>query len=217
MVIKVFFYGMVFAVLAAIVEIAISELLNMTLGIKKSEEYPFLILILYNFIGIAFVEEFTKYFVVKKMVIKSSEFDEPVDAQLYMIISALGFAALENILILLPVNETLFFSQAFKDTLTISSLRFISTTFLHALCSGTLGYFLAMAIFFPKKRKRLLLAGLSIASFLHGLYNFSIIKMFETENLNFIIIPVITLAGLAVFVLYGFKKLNKVKSVCDIR
>lgn len=217
MVIKVFIWGMMFAVIAAVIEIAISELLNTTFGFEKSEDYPFLIFILYNFIGIALVEEFTKYLAVKKTALKSPEFDEPVDAQLYMIISALGFAALENILILLPVKESFPFGQVFKNTLTTSGLRFISSTFLHALISGTLGYFLAMSIYYKKKRWVLIITGLAITSFLHGVYNLSIIKMFEAENLSLIIIPAIIITGLAIFVLYGFKKLNKIKSVCQIK
>ena len=52
------------------------------------------------FIVAGFVEEYFKYLVVRFKVLNSPEFDEPVDAMIYMIIAGLGFAALENILYL---------------------------------------------------------------------------------------------------------------------
>jgi RsiW-degrading membrane proteinase PrsW (M82 family) len=42
--------------------------------------------------------EIFKYLVVRFKVIKNPAFDEPTDIMLYMIIAALGFAAVENIL-----------------------------------------------------------------------------------------------------------------------
>ena len=48
----------------------------------------------------AFVEEFTKYFIGFVLVLRRKAVDEPIDAIIYMITIALGFAALENILYL---------------------------------------------------------------------------------------------------------------------
>ncbi len=127
---------------------------------------------------------------------------------IYMIIAALGFAALENILVLLPGQGTFTFFQ----TATVSSFRFIGATFLHALCSGTVGFFLALSIFETKKRLRLIFLGLTIATILHGLYNFSIMKL--DENFYYIYITIIILTALAFFVSFGFRKLKKIASVC---
>jgi len=90
MILKIFLWGMLSAIPAIFIEFIF-------LKIKE------LILISFwnFFIGIAFIEEFLKYIVVKYKVLKSSELDEPLDVMLYMIISALGFAALENFLIFL--------------------------------------------------------------------------------------------------------------------
>jgi RsiW-degrading membrane proteinase PrsW (M82 family) len=171
---------------------------------------PLIYLTLLNiFLGVALVEETMKFLVVKKEVLSSAEFDEPIDALLYMIIAALGFAASENILILLGLGPQLFLPWALE----ISALRFLGATFLHALCSGTVGYFLALAIFETKRRLKLISLGLLISIALHGLYNFSIMEI--ESSLKFLI-PLIILISLAFFVTFGFKRLQKMKSICKI-
>jgi len=118
------------------------------LGFYKSltsflEKESFLFLILNTFLGVALVEEYLKFLVVKKTILKSPEFDEPIDAPIYMIVSGLGFATLENILLFWKNTDAAYFPYL------ISFIRFISATFLHALTSGILGYFLAKSFFQP--------------------------------------------------------------------
>jgi RsiW-degrading membrane proteinase PrsW (M82 family) len=208
MILKIFFYGMLIALTAAAIEIIIEKSLNF--ANKGGFISPLAFSVLYYFIGVAFVEEFLKYFVVKKKVLSNSAFDEPTDAMIYMIVAALGFAALENILVLFPGLKTF----TFLETTTISSLRFIGATFLHALCSGTVGFFLALSILKPRKRLLLISSGLAIATILHGLYNFSIMEI--DKNFYFIFVPIVILSALAFFVSFGFRKLKKIKSVCQI-
>lgn len=206
MILKIFIYGMLAAALAAVVELSIFKGFSL-LNIESIS--PFFAIILYHFIAIALIEELIKYLVVRQNVLKNSEFDEPVDAMLYMIIAALGFAALENILVLLPIGRPLI------DTIYITGFRFIGATFLHALCSAVIGYFLALSLFETKKRFRLIATGLIISSLLHGFYNLSIINI--VDNISFIIVPIIILIGLALFVSFGFKKLKKIASTCKIK
>ncbi|MEA3344379.1 MAG: PrsW family glutamic-type intramembrane protease [Patescibacteria group bacterium] len=206
MILQVFFYGMLIAIIAAFVEIAFSKII----GQNWEKDFPFLFFFTYSLIGVAFVEEFLKYSVVRQKVLRNSEFDEPLDAMLYMIIVALGFAALENILVLLPSERPLLLTE----TIYITSLRFIGATFLHALCSGTIGFFLALSLLKTKKRLWFMFVGLGISSFLHSLYNFSIIK--TADNFYFILIPIIILIALALFTSFGFRKLKKIASVCKL-
>jgi len=207
MILKIFFYGMLAALVAIFLEMgALKIFAKLTPGLYRGEE---LLVILNAFIGVALIEEGVKFFVVKKSVLDHAEFDEPVDAMLYMIIAALGFAASENILILFGPSPELFLPRILE----ISILRFLGATFLHALCSGTLGYFLALSIFETKKRLKLISLGLLISIALHGLYNFSIIEV--KGGLKFLI-PLTILITLAIFVTFGFKRLKKLKSVCKI-
>ena len=202
MVLKIFFYGMLAAIPAALLELGFSEQIALL-------KIPYLLSqIFYVFLGIALVEEGVKYLVIKKKVLRDPEFDEPVDAMLYMIIAALGFAALENLLILLPLNTTF---QLF-ETAVISTVRFVGATFLHALCSGLIGYYIALSFLQPKNRARVVAQGIGLAVLLHGLYNFSIMKI---EGNSKFIIPIVILIGLAVFISLGFKRVKKLKSICQ--
>ncbi len=108
MILKIFFYGMLAAVIAALIEIGISGAL-VTVGGNWLKIFPFLFFALYHFIIIALVEECSKYLIIREKVINNPEFDEPVDTILYMIIIALGFAALENILVLFFRKRTFSF------------------------------------------------------------------------------------------------------------
>jgi len=203
MVLKIFFYGILTALPAILLEMGI-------LNVLKELKLPLVLLTFLNiFIGVALVEELLKYLVVREKVLDHPEFDEPIDVILYMIIAALGFAAVENILILFSLGPTFLLGNVFA----ISVLRFWGATFLHALCSGTLGYFLALAIFETKKRGMLLMSGMGIATLLHGLYNFSIM---ELERIFSWLIPIVILISLAIFLFFAFKRLKKLKSVCKI-
>jgi len=204
MILKIFFYGMMAALPAALIEMGIFELFG------KLNLNPFLISCLNIFVGVALIEELLKYLVVRGKVISNPEFDEPLDIMLYMIIAALGFVALENILIFLSPKV---FLLPIGETLGLAGFRFISATFLHALCSGTIGFFLALSFFESENKSKLLALGLGIAALLHGIYNFSIM---ETEGNAQFIIPIIILIGLALFVSFGFKKVKKMRSVCEV-
>jgi len=223
LILKVFILGIGAAGLACLIENLISNAF-----VKLNWAGPYA-QILYIFLGVALVEETLKYMAVEKKyvifkngIIRDSECDEPTDLMIYMIISALGFAALENILIFSVKN------MVFFETVLVASLRFIGATFLHALCSGTFGFFIALSFLKIKRRAYLLAAGLMISTLLHGLFNYSIMKieqsmaiengliMIVNSNLFFIsfLCLISLILGLAIFVGWAFKKLNKVKSVC---
>lgn len=204
MILKIFFYGILAALPAIFIELGFfQEIANLSFS-------PFLISLLNMFIGVALVEEFLKYLVVRDKVLPNPELDEPLDIMLYMIISALGFVTLENLLIFL--SPKIFFLNS-GETFILASFRFISATFLHALCSGTLGYFLALSFYETKKQTLLLILGFSLAIVLHGLYNFSIMMV---KGYLSVILPIIIIGGLAIFVSFGFKRLKKLKSLCKI-
>jgi len=201
MIIKIFFFGIVVAFLAIFFERGADYLFNF---LKKQETLRSLLAI---FLGGALIEEYLKYLVVRFGVYKSTELDEPFDLLLYMIISALGFAALENILVLTSYHPILTPDQAVKTMIG----RFISATFLHALTSAIFGYFLILSFYRPKNKYFFFFTGLIIATSLHGVYNFSIIKLKD------LLLPAIILIASALFVSYAIKKVKRLKSVCLIK
>jgi len=192
-ILKVFFYGITAGFCAIVIEMMFKEILS-----PKS--------VLYIFIGGAFVEEYLKYLVVKFEILKNPELDEPFDIMLYMIIAALGFAALENILILCQYHPFL----ELLETLNITTWRFLTATFLHTLCSGILGYFLALSFLNLKNQKKFFLIGLFLASMLHGFYN-----LFIIIGSGWILILILPIT--AFFILICCKKLKKIKGICIIK
>ncbi len=202
-VLRIFFWGMLVAIPAVFLEVGIFK----TFG--EFNLPPLLLALLNTFIGVALVEEFLKYLVVRGLVLKHPECDEPIDVMLYMIISALGFAALENILILFQLGPGFLWGR----TLEISIFRFAGATVLHALASGTIGYFLSFSFYKEEKRTKFVALGLLIAAILHGFYNFFIMR--GEGNLR-IFGPLAILTGLAIFVAFGIKKLQRISKIAKI-
>lgn len=118
------------------------------------------------FMWAALVEEVIKYSAVALIVLRDPAFDEPVDAMVYMITAALGFAAIENILVMFRIIP-----DGTNAALSIWALRSTGATLLHALSSALLGYFLAMSWFFQDHRKKLVFIGIIIATLFHMTFN----------------------------------------------
>jgi len=198
LVLKIFILGMLVTIPTIFLELGMRSLIG-TLPFS-----PLVLSFTYIFLGVAFIEELLKFAVVRWQIYSSPEFEEPIDLPLYMITSALGFAALENILILSGL------APAFLPTgiVYLSAFRFIGATFLHALVSGLFGYFLVLSLM--KKRFSFLyvIAGLLIATILHGLFNFFII---EAESPDKFLFPAIILFALAIFVSFSLTRLQKIQ------
>lgn len=114
------------------------------------------------------VEETLKYAVALAVVFWNKAVDEPIDMVIYLIIIALGFAALENSLF---IFNPLVMGEYLDSALT-GGFRFLGATLLHVLASGTVGVFLALAYY--KSRTKQLIAGnlgLCLAIILHYLFN----------------------------------------------
>lgn len=129
-----------------------------------------------------FIEEITKFIFVKKSIASDKDFNEPVDAMMYMMVGALGFAAVENFFYLLQIafNFKLPFilirqeskSEEFWYTFIFRSA---GATLLHALASATLGYFWAQAII--RHKISALYRGIASAGLLHLAFNCLIMLM----------------------------------------
>lgn len=158
---------------------------------------------LFMFLGIALVEELVKFFGARLLLLKNPVFDEPVDAMIYMVTIALGFAAFENILIL---NN--FASQAsFGRIIQTLTLRFIGANFLHTLASGIIGYYWARGIIERNVSKRLLY-GIALATILHGVFNLLIISL----GANYLFGTTLFLFVVGLLVLNDFEILKQLKT-----
>lgn len=207
-ILAVFFLGALATVPAVCVEIFM-------LGLFQQSELPAAaILALSYIVGVGFVEEFFKYATVwlkEQAINRNKQLDEPVDLVIYMIVAALGFAAAENIFLLLPASLDL---VSVAVTLRNSLFRAISAILLHTLCSGILGCFMAGAFCQGKHRRLLLLSGIVIASALHGFYDLFIIGSEANPALLFGVLGLILAMAIGLFA--GFRKVKSMKSVCNL-
>ena len=152
--------GIILAPIAILLQLAFTKLYAITgSAIFASGTASF-------FLWAALVEEFIKFYAVWVIVLRSPAFDEPVDAMIYMMVAGLGFAAIENILVLFRT-----FPDGASATLTVWGLRSVGATLLHALSSSLIGYFLALSWFFQHHRNKLLFIGIALATLFHFAFN----------------------------------------------
>jgi len=208
MIIKMFVLGILMVPLAGLLEHGIF------IGLEKISLLGRIGVVVVLF---AFIEELLKYLAVKFGILRNAAFDEPVDSMVYLVVVALGFAAAENIYLLIqafPTDIPIGYALEFLAT------RFLGATFLHALASAIMGYFLAASLLITSKiRKILIFGGLIASTILHSLFNYIIILnsqgIISTAERNFYLI--ILLLGMAIMVSVMFKKLNKRrKSICKV-
>ena len=119
------------------------------------------------------LEELAKLGVAFFVDFRRRTYDEPVDAMVYLLTVALGFAAFENVLFLLKSYG----DGGLVTGLLTASMRFLGATLLHVLSSSVLGGIIAM-VFCKKRSEKLLylIVGLFAATTLHTLFNFFIIN-----------------------------------------
>ncbi len=121
------------------------------------------------------IEELVKFGAVALAVFRNRDYDEPVDAMIYLVTAALGFAAVENSLYLLGDIRAGLDLATFTLT---GNLRFIGATILHVASSGIFGFGLALGFYARGWRRRIAgWGGLILAVGLHAFFNLSIINL----------------------------------------
>lgn len=118
------------------------------------------------------IEELLKFLGVMVIIYGNSNIDEPIDYPIYFIATALGFAALENVLYLLNPFSV---SGTIVGMLT-GNLRFLGSTLLHAIASSMIGSALGLSFYLRQYRGIYLLGGVTCAIVLHSVFNFFIMK-----------------------------------------
>jgi RsiW-degrading membrane proteinase PrsW (M82 family) len=192
LIIFTFFVGIAFGFFTIIIEQVFSGAMQQIGVIELS---------IISLVGLAFIEEFMKFAAAHFAVGKSPELDEPIDAMIYMIVAALGFATLENIGALTNVasgaTQGAFIVSAFET----ASLRFVGATLLHSLTSAIVGYHWALGMV-HKKVPHFLVSGLIIATILHATFNYLILNYADVGY------SILFLLVIGFFVLNDFEKLK---------
>lgn len=151
-----------------------------------------------SLLALAFIEEFMKFGAAYFTINKDPRFTEPVDAMIYVIVAALGFATLENIGTIVSMPQQTALVAAIFQT---SSLRFVGATLLHSLTSGIVGYYWAKGIV-RGTIKRSIASGLVIATILHAAFNYLILHY---ENIAY---SIAFLGIVGLFLLMDFEKIK---------
>ena len=129
------------------------------------------------FIVAGCVEEGIKLLTVRLSVWHNRNFDEVMDGIVYTVTASLGFAFFENI----------FYSSG---PLSVLLLRGVTAVPLHAIASGTMGFYLGLH---KVRGQNNLLYGYLSAVLIHGLYDF---LLFEGGWLPLLVVPLLVVFGL---------------------
>lgn|SRR5574343_112098 len=129
----------------------------------------------------ASIEELCKFIAVSIVAFRSKALDEPIDAMIYCITVALGFAALENTLFLFtPID-----SGDIAKGLITGNMRFIGATLVHVVSTSLIGFFYGIALYKNRIIKTIsIIFGVILSIVLHASFNLSIINETVTNTLK---------------------------------
>lgn len=133
-----------------------------------------------SFLLWASLEEIFKFGIVYFIALRNRVTDEPVDNIIYLIVSALGFVALENTFFLFDLMS----QGDLAGVIMTTNLRFIGAGLLHVMSSATIGIFMAVSFYRNKIIKlNYLFLGLILSILLHTAFNLIIISKAEASVL----------------------------------
>lgn len=142
---------------------------------------------------VGLVEELAKLAVVYLVVARSREFDEVIDGIIYMVTTALGFAAAENLFYMLSYGWE------------IGPARAVISSLAHAAFSGLIGFQLGKLQAGIARGFTLVVSLLGV-SFFHGLYNFVLLNPSISSLFSLVLIAV--LVGYLFYQIAQAKKLH---------
>lgn len=153
----------------------------------------------------ASTEEAVKLLAAYFVALRTRFNDEPIDAMIYLLSSALGFSAIENTLFLLKP----FSNGDFATGLATINLRFIGASLLHIICSVIIAIGIGFA-FYKKPLTKKIVLGVSflVSALLHTAFNNFIIK---SEYSIFFIFSGVWIGLIAVIVI--LEKIKKIKKI----
>ena len=149
-----------------------------------------------------FIEEISKFVMAYILVLRSKDDDEPLDPMIYMITTALGFAAIENMLFLIPSFE----GKNIVLSIFTGNMRFVGATLLHVISSSMIAMFISFHFFDRKIRKTIfIIIGIICSIIMHSVFNLLIIgqesSIFALELIWIIVI----------IILLAFEKIKKIR------
>ena len=190
---SVFFLGCLIIFPVMIIELIMD-------GILPTNGVDLVRLFLNVLIGVALVEEFFKWLVVKKKCYNNPEFDEMYDAIVYSVASSLGFAAVENIIYVIAYG---FGTGLFRAVTAVPG---------HAAFGVIMGYFFGKAKFNETVNKDdnfYIILSLLVPTLLHAIYDFLLFTVVQTQLIIVFVIWVLFVIGLFIVAFININKVAK--------
>lgn len=172
-IVKVFLLGMMAVFLSYLLQRSLSTYLMgkaISIGVVDFENQigaNHLVTLMY-----VIIEEMTKFGAAYVIAFKTKVFDEPIDAFIYLMTAAVGFAAMENTLYLIQP----LLSGATLESIVTGHMRFIGSSVLHVASSGALSVCIGLS--FCKsfwKKEGYIWLGIALACLIHFAFNFFLI------------------------------------------
>ncbi len=159
--------------------------------------------------GGAIIEELAKFFIIYLISRYNPHFDEPLDAVIYLVMGAAGFAMVENVMI----SGGLILEMA--DAATIMGTlfgRFIGANLVHVVTAAVVGFVWGLSAKKAEeslRKKRGILSALILGISIHALFNFLVFTYGELSR----ILVSLGLAIVFVIVFLSLKKLDTSNSL----
>lgn len=149
------------------------------------------------------IEEISKFVMAYILVLRSKADDEPLDPMIYMIMTALGFSAIENMLFLInPFDIHDYITSIFTG-----NMRFIGATLLHTISSATIAMFISFHFFDNKIKKFIfIIMGIVASIVMHGVFNLLMIGNQFASTLALVLIWITV-----IILLLAFEKIKKIR------
>ena len=190
------FFGGIFSIIITLLLTSVLESIFPFFSIDY-ENLDLIELFISVFIGVALIEEFSKWIMAYQISYKHEDFDELYDMILYATFVALGFACLENIM------------YVFQYGMFVAVIRAILAVPGH-VCDGVfMGYYLGLSkIGEVNNRKDLktknLILSILIPTITHGIYDYCLF----TQNLLFFGLFIVFIIGMYIYVIKKIKKIS---------
>ena len=127
----------------------------------------------------AFIEELSKMVIFFLFVFDNKHYDDIYDGIVYMMLIALSFAGLENIMYA-------FSESTISNSISLALMRDFTTIPLHVICGIVIGYFVSLGNFSKDKTKKYInfILAIVIATFIHGTFN-NLMSLLGSLNINY--------------------------------
>ena len=195
--IKLFLGGMA----SCFVTLILTAILNHVFPFFASnyEDLNLFELVIYVFIGVALIEEFSKWLMAFLISYNDSAFDEFYDAIMYCIFVALGFACFENLL------------YVYQNGLGTGITRAILAVPGHACDGMFMGYYFGLSkIGYLNNRKDIhiknLVLSILVPTITHGIYDYCLFS-------NRVILIILFFVFVISMYIYVFQKVKKISKI----